>query len=226
MEFTERDLPGFEFITLPVDSLTAADRAGVVELFDACYRQANLDYLEKSLKKLQFVSIARHDEQPAGFAVADTRIIDLPNLPQQAVNLAGLCCVLPEFRRHGLFVELELRAARAGHPPASEHLLLCGRMAHPAAFRTMSRYPTAVPQRGVEPTPWQQQVGLAIAEAYGVDDFDPATFVCRGSGKPIGYPVIEVEVQPEEWEAFAQVDRDRGDSLLGIAWLPNAPPGW
>ena len=41
-----------------------------------------------------------------------------------------------------------------------------------------------------------------------------------------GWPVIEIEATPEEWELFAPVDRSRGDSLLGLAWNPNAPEGW
>lgn len=64
-----------------------------------------------------------------------------------------------------------------------------------------------------------------IARAYGVDQFDPETFVCAGSGTPMG-PIIDVDVQPDEWEAFAQVDPQRGDCLLGLLWTPDAPDGW
>jgi hypothetical protein len=99
-------------------------------------------------------------------------------------------------------------------------------MAHPAAFRVMAGNPTAVPRPGTSPTPWQQEIGRAIADIYGVHSFQPQTFVCKGTGKPIGYPVLEVEVEPKEWEVFRPVDRERGDSLLGIAWSPDAPPGW
>jgi hypothetical protein len=93
-------------------------------------------------------------------------------------------------------------------------------------MRGLTRIPTVVPKPGVRPTPWQQEVGQAIADAFGSHAFDPETFVCIGSGKPIGYPVIEFQVEPEEWEVFRQVNRDRGDSLLAIAWTPNAPAGW
>jgi hypothetical protein len=99
-------------------------------------------------------------------------------------------------------------------------------MAHPASLRGFHRSPTLVPKPGVPPTPWQQEVGRAIAAAYGSQAFDPETFVCVGSGQAIGYPVIEFEVEPWEWEVFRQVNRDRGDSLLAMAWTPDAPPGW
>ena len=99
-------------------------------------------------------------------------------------------------------------------------------MGHPGAFRGLARNPTVVPKPGIRPTSWQQEVGQIIADVYGVDAFDPETFVCVGSGTPTGYPVIELEAEPQEWEVFRPVDRDRGDSLLGIAWGPDGPPGW
>ncbi len=110
--------------------------------------------------------------------------------------------------------------------PPTQRAMTAGRMAHPASYRLMSRNPSAVPRPGVTPTAWQQEVGAAIAAAYGVEEFDPATFVCRGSGTPIGYPVIEIDVPPEEWVVFRPVDRDRGDSVLGISWMGGPPAGW
>lgn len=220
------DFTSFQFATLPAERLSSAQRERVLALFHACYRQANAAYLERSLENLGYVSLAERDGETAGFALGDARVIDLPRLPRQLVVLAGLCCVLPEFRRHGLFMELERHAVMAAEPPPAKRVLNCGRMAHPAAFRTMSPNPGVVPARGVLPTAWQREVGQAIAGVYGVHEFDPQTFVCKGSGAPIGYPVIEVEVAPEEWEVFRAVSRGRGDSLLGIAWSPSAPPGW
>lgn len=90
----------------------------------------------------------------------------------------------------------------------------------------MTQNPTHVPMPGIEPTAWQQEVGQALADIYGVPRFDPKTFVCHGSGVPIGYPKIEMELAPDEWRVFKPVDRDAGDSLLGMAWAPDAPEGW
>jgi hypothetical protein len=72
----------------------------------------------------------------------------------------------------------------------------------------------------------QREVGQTVAEAYGVHGFDPETFVCIGSGRPIGYPNMVLGVDSHEWEIFEPVDRHRGDALLAIAWLPDAPAGW
>lgn len=212
---------------VPTAGLGAADRDAILALFRQNYREANTDYLEKSLHVLAFAALARDASgRPAGFALGEPRVLELPWLGPTPVRLAGLCCVDPAYRRQGLFRRLEHAVLSARELPPAPRWLSAGRMAHPASFRTMSSNPTVVPRRGMRPTPWQQEVGAAIAAAYGTKAFDPETFVCRGAGSPIGWPVIEIEATPEEWELFRPVDRSRGDALLGIAWTPDAPPGW
>lgn len=220
------DLSAFEFRTVAAAELSAGDRGVVFGLFDVAYRQASHAYLEKSLHRLRYLAIATKDGQPAGFALADARVMDLPRLPATTVILAGICCIDPAYRRRGLFSQLERLAAMASGVRPGGRALTAGRMAHPASYRLMSRNPAAVPRPGVTPTAWQQQVGATVAAAYGVEEFDPATFVCRGSGTPIGYPVIEIDVPPAEWVVFEPVNRDRGDSLLGISWMGGPPEGW
>lgn len=202
------------------------ERAEIMALFRATYREANEAYLGQSLEKFRFLATAREAGGLAGFALGESRIVDLPGLPQQAVALAGICCVDERFRRRGLFRRLETAAFLAAGIDLGPRMLSCGRVAHPASFRTMTTHSSHVPRRGVAPTAWQREVGIAVAAAYGVADFDPGTFVCRGGGSPIGYPLLDIEVRPEEWEAFVNVDRSRGDSLLGLCWFPDAPPGW
>jgi hypothetical protein len=152
--------------------------------------------------------------------------MDLPHLPAEVVNLAGICCIAPEFRRRGLFRVLEYHAFMAADLPTHTRRLTCGRMAHPASLRGFGRHPTLLPKPGIRLTPWQQEVGRAIAAAYGNHAFDPETFVCIGAGEPIGYPVIEFDVEEWEWVVFKPVNRDRGDSLLAMMWTPDAPPEW
>jgi hypothetical protein len=224
---TERDLPGFVFRTVPTDGLTTADRQLLAELFDACFRQANQAHLQKLLGQLRTVSVALYGKKPAGFTMSDVRIMDLPRLPQQIVILGGLTCVAPEFHRRGLMMALGSRNFIESAPRWRERALICGRYVHPAVFgRVVGTSERGVPRPGVGPTAWQQEIGKVIADAYGVEDFDPETFICRGPGRPIGYPIIDLQVEPQDWEVFRHIDRDRGDSLLGIVWIPDAPAGW
>jgi len=227
-----RGVEGYEDLELrTVESARVGrdDLAAMHALFDLCYREANHAYLEKSLTVLKHLALAYRNGVLAGFALAEHRVLDLPRLPGTDVNLAGMSCIHPDFRRRRLFVTLERAASLAGGHDITKavRVLGCGRMAHPASFRGMTVNPTVVPKPGVAPTAWQRAVGQAIADAYGVREFDARTFVCRGSGVPIGYPVLDLgDVRPGEWEVFREVDRDRGDSLLGIAWTPGAPEGW
>lgn len=207
-------------------SLSAGERAWVLRLFQTNYRDADPAFVDRSLSVLDRVAFARRDGEVVGFALGESRLMDLPRLPEQRVNLAGLCCIAPHFRRRGLFRELTRLATASESVDEQTRRLFCGRVAHPAAMRNMARLASSIPRPGVRPTAWQQQVGQAIADAYGVVEFDPETFVCIGAGRPIGYPRIEFDVEPEEWEAFAAVDRARGDALLAMAWVPDGPPGW
>jgi hypothetical protein len=221
-----RDLAAFDFRVVETDEVSPQDLQKVFSLFEMNYRQANRTYLEKSLQTLRYLALAEHEGTAAGFGLAECRVMDLPHLPGEVVNLAGICCIAPQFRRRGLFTELERLALAASQVPPHSRRLSCGRMAHPAGMRVFVRHPTVVPKPGVRPTAWQQEVGQAIAAAYGSQAFDPETFVCIGSGQPIGYPIIDFEVEPWEWEVFKQVNRDRGDALLAMVWTPDAPPEW
>jgi hypothetical protein len=222
----ERDFSEFDFTVKETRALSERERGELLRLFELNYRQANPAFLEKSLAMLRHAAMAFHDGVAVGFGLAERRVMDLPRLPDQVVILLGISCIAPEFRRRGLFLKLELLAVSAEAVPERARRLTCGRMAHPAAMRTIARFPTCVPRPGVRPTAWQQEVGRAIAEAYGVHDFDPETFVCIGSGTPTGYPRIEFDVEPHEWEVFKPVDRERGDALLAIAWVPDPPREW
>ena len=212
------------------DGLSARQRDGMHALFDLAYEAADHDYLDRSLTKLGWVALARREDDAdhlVGFSLGDVRTLDLPAVGPTPTLLAGLACVGPDHRRHGLFrylSNLSLRAA--GVMPADGLALGAGRMAHPASMRMVAVAPTVVPKRGRTPSPLQQGVGRVVAEAYGVADFDPTTFVCRGSGKPIGFPRMNQEVEAHEWEVFEPVDRGRGDSLLALIWHGEAPEGW
>lgn len=207
----------------PTADLTPREREIAIELFRANYREANVAYLEKSFGTLKYIAFALSGGTPAGFALGETRIIDLPRLPEQPVALAGICCVGPEFRRRGLFGQLE-RAAMMASGIQQLLWLSCGRMAHPASMRTMRDNPTLVPKPGVPPSAWHREIGQALADIYGVHRFDPETFLCIGGGTPIGYPVMEIAASSEEWDAFRHVDRSRGDALLGMCWQGGAAP--
>lgn len=217
---------------VPSSELTTPRRAAFHRLFDDSYDQADHGYLDRSLERLRFAALATvggpgEEERIVGFALGESRIVDLPRLPAQAVALAGLCCVDGDFRRAGLFRSLETRAISEGvRLQDGERILAAGRMAHPASFRVMRGRVGALPMPGVAPSAFHREVARAVADLYAVSAFDPFTFVCEGSGQPIGDPRVRIEATDAEWQLFSGVDRRRGDSLLALCWIPDAPTGW
>jgi len=212
---------------LKTKELSKDELALIHELFEHAYHQVNHSYLEKSFSILHYIALAMKDNELVGFAVADTIKTSIPRLTNpQIVMLAGICCVNSNYRRLGLFTRLELEAANASkllEPDA--RVLACGRMAHPASFRIMSQSPVTIPKYGVPLSDWHKEVGLKIAELYEIK-IDPETLVVIGKGTPIGYPKMTYDTTEEEKLLFKNVNRDRGDSLLGITWIPNAPEDW
>ncbi len=207
-------------------TLPAARRAAVAALFDATYAEADQTYLAAAMRQLRLIALACDDaERLIGFALGDARLLDLPRLPGTVVRMAGIACVDAAWRRRGVMSALAGRAMLHELPDRPGGLAT-GRMAHPATFRLMGHLPGAVPQVGRVPSEWHRAIAVQIAAAYGATAFDPATFVCRGRGRPIGIPRVTIEASAAEWALFAPVDRSRGDSLLGFAWMGEPPPGW
>jgi hypothetical protein len=218
---------GVELTVASSDALSPSARDALQRLFAIAYDEADSEYLDRSLTTLPWVSMASAEGELVGFSLGDLRELDLPGVGPTPCLLAGLACVDPRHRRHGLFrylSNLSLRAA--GVPPPDRVALGAGRMAHPASMRMVAVAPTLVPKPGVRPSPLQRAVGQCVADAYGVTSFDPETFVCRGSGRPIGFPKMRQDVEPHEWEVFEPVDRSRGDSLLALVWHGDPPDGW
>ncbi len=214
------DIKDIDLRVTSTEALSSDDLARVHELFNHSYHQANHSYLEKSFDRLRYISLAVFREELVGFGVADAVESKLPRLTEpQIVLMGGICCVASNYRRIGLFNKLEKTALEASDMmrPAPRYLA-CGRMAHPASFRVISQTPAVIPKFGVPLSAWQKEIGLKVAELYGVT-INPETLVVIGDGSPCGYPKVSSEVAEEEWLPFKTVDRDRGDSLLGITWV-------
>src|SRR3972149_10606514 len=109
----DRDFSPFDFRVVETAKASTQDLDAAFALFEMNYRQANRAFLEKTLRVLRYLALAEHGGVPAGFAVGECRVMDLPRLPKQAVNLAGICCIAPQFRRQGLFAVLAGRGIGA-----------------------------------------------------------------------------------------------------------------
>ena len=54
-------------------------------------------------------------------------------------------------------------------------------------------------------------------------ELDARTFVVKSKGNIAGYPKVEVEATKNDWKIFKRANRKLGESLLTMAWVPNAP---
>ena len=220
--------PGVEICVGPAAGLEESDLQQVHDLFDRCYAQANHAYLDRSMSRMWYIARAKRHGALLGFTLSDARFEPLPRFDEpQLVLLAGIGCIVPERRRSRLFSHIAALAAGASGllEKATARFLVCGRMGHPAGFRSMKGFPSVVPREGKALSPWHLEIAARVAELYG-SRLKEGSMVIDGGGRPIGWPRIEIDVTDEEWSPFRDVDRDRGDSLLAIAWSPDAPPGW
>ncbi len=221
-------LSGLEFCTVNTDKLTDNQIALIHDCFENNYKHANHKYFDGSLKALRKISMALDTDRLVGFSLAGSLSVSIPRMEkEQLVMLGGIGCIDPHYRRLGLFSRLANLAGgeRESVLDGAERILACARVAHPASFRALRRLPGVIPNEAVPLSKWHLEVGAAIAELYGVQ-LKPGTMIVQGDGTPIGYPNIELDVSDVEWRVFASVDRNRGDSLLGIAWAPTPPEGW
>lgn len=217
-----------EFRTEQTLQLCAKDLSQIHDFFEKNYSQANHAYLDLSLSKLDRIALAFENKQLVGFSLAGSTRMALPRIEtRQAIMLGGIGCIDARFRRQGLFSHL---ASLAGGKPEQvfanvDRVLACARIAHPASFRTIKHLPGSLPKLGQPLSSWHLEIATVVASLYGVT-LKSNSLVVQGCGTPIGYPNIEVEANEQEWLPFADVDRDRGDSLLAIAWAPTVPEGW
>lgn len=222
------DFPGIDFRVGRSDALQADELRAVHDLFERSYQRADHAYLDRSLSRLRYIARAQERGALVGFALADTRMAALPRFEEpQLLLLGGIGCIDPDHRRRGLFSHISRLAARADGPltERAKRFLACGRIAHPASFRAMMQFPSVIPRKGKRISRWHLQIAAAVASLYGVR-LKGDSLIVEGSGAPIGYPRIEIDVAAEEWLPFREVDRERGDSLLTCAWIPDAPCGW
>ncbi|MEM1390812.1 MAG: hypothetical protein AAGG45_07000 [Pseudomonadota bacterium] len=209
-------------------SLSPRQMQAVLTLFAANYDEADPAYIEKSVDTLKYIALATISSRLVGFGFGETRVTPLPRLStSESVALAGMSCVLPNVRQRGLFSQMAFHVlSEGGNIPTDRPYLFCGRMAHAISYRTIEKMsPACVPKAGIPLTEWHQEMLIAAANAFGVA-VDKRTGLVKGSGRPVGYPRLEFDPTQKERLLFKDVDRANGDSLLALAWLPAAPPGW
>lgn len=221
------DVPGVRFHTSELTALPSEERAELRRVFHAAYADASDEFLDAALGRLLRVAYATDQDGWISFALGGSATAVIPEVGPVPVMVAGLMCTDPERRRRGLAYWLSFTAmAGAPMPEGTERFLVAGRAAHAGSLRMIRMNDSALPVAGRPPTRRQQAAATAVAAALGVERLDPGTFRCEGDGASAGTPRVAVDVPAGERAQFAAVDRRRGDTILGLCWMPAAPPGW
>lgn len=225
---------GYSVVSKPLRQRTDEESAGIKALFDVAFDNPGTRYLEEALDTLRNVAIAwAPDGTMAGFALGDWRTIDLPGLEGQTLRIAGLTAVHPDHRRRHLFGELGSKAINRPHYQEGQRDLVCSRLTSEVAYRNYNEQAGFLPSPSAPPSPWQQEVAIAIVELLGERrQLDVRTF--KLCGEPtVGAP--RDSVTNGSWTAPVSVggeqvkvpiDPRQGDALFTLFWMPDAPPGW
>jgi len=80
------DISRLDFEVHEASAISPLQRAQLLGLFQANYRDANPDFIDKSLSVLGRAAFAYDGGEAIGFAMGDTRRMDLPRLPDQPVT--------------------------------------------------------------------------------------------------------------------------------------------
>ena len=109
------------------------------QLFDESYEQANHNYLVASFNTFDWIALGRDKGKLVGFAVGDSKKMQLPRLPEkQSIAMAGIACIHEDYRQGGLFRDLAFSSINAGGAiDPSSPFLFCGRMAHAVSYQTL-----------------------------------------------------------------------------------------
>jgi hypothetical protein len=222
------DTDDVETITVRTPELDAGLRDGLARCFAATYEGGDRNYLDQQLALFDWIAIALRGGDVVGFVPAMVRNLTIDGVGQRRASMPGLSCIDPSARRKGLFASLAGASGRASLEGGPFPDLTGAKFATPASARGLFKAPQAVPRTGMLLDEVHRATGRAVAAALESADFDEETFVCRGPGRPIGNAVLDVDpnVTPEEWARFANVDRSRGDTLLGVNWILDPPPHW
>ncbi|MCZ7576514.1 MAG: hypothetical protein M5U18_05490 [Dehalococcoidia bacterium] len=219
--------PGeFTYRVVEAASIGSADLAIVQALFAENYREANLAYLEKSLGKLRYLALATHvSGAPAGFALGESRMLDLPRLPQTTVRLAGLCCVGMAFRRQGLFVRLEGMVLSEGRVVHGDRWLATGRMAHPGSFRSMSKNGSVVPAGEYVP-PHGSRPSEPRSPPPTAPPSTPRPSSARAAASPSATRSSNSTARPRSGSSSPRSIAPRATPSSASAGAPMPPPRW
>lgn len=202
---------------------TAVSDAELEAMADLCAEGPNpftVGFLSKQTELWVLLTEAREGSRLRGFVFST-----LERIGGTPVVILGAGSVARTSRRSTVLAALiaeQLHRAVMAFP--DEDVLMGIRMNDPATFEAFKVLSGAIPRPGHHANGEERAWGRRLAKRYRIGNsvYDPRTFVAAGDGGQPG--VLDYEsarperIDPELVALLSDVRRERGDSLVAVAW--------
>src|SRR5215210_6600856 len=208
-----------QVMTKDCTALSDSDLAEMADLCEAVSNGFEFGVLSKQAEAWVLVSMARRDDVLCGFSFCTLERIG--GTPSVLIGLASIercpeaAEILASLGRD------QLRRAVLAFP--DEDVLIGTRMVHGNAFELYAELNDIVPRPGHKASGEERAWGRRLAKRFGAEGrVDDRTFLITGTGDTP--PALDHEcvdrssLDPAVIAFFADLDRSRGDALIGFGW--------
>ena len=174
--------------------------------------------LSKMAEAWVLITQAREGDKLRGFSFCT-----LERIGGTPCVLVGLASVARNAKRDSVLKALmadQYRRAVLAFP--DEDVLVGTSYIYASGYESFKNLEDIVPRPGHKPTGEERAWGRRLAKRFGLDSYDDRAFIAAGDG---AYPACldhaslkPESADPEVQAFFADVDADRGDTLIAFGW--------
>ncbi|MCB1029491.1 MAG: hypothetical protein KDB24_17195 [Microthrixaceae bacterium] len=210
----------FETYTKDCTALSDAELTEMADLAAECERGFDVGLLSKQREEWVLVTLIREGEALAGYCYST-----LERIGGTPAVLVGLAYVRrSDDRDEVLGAVMSACYHRALMAFPDEDVLLGCRMVNPGAMSAFEKLEDIHPHPEVEAGGEERQWGRRLAKRFGIgaSRYAAKTFTVEGDGSfppCLDFkPLDTASVDPKVAELFAELDAERGDSLITYGW--------
>jgi hypothetical protein len=208
-------------IEVTTKDCTQLSDAELAEMADICAEgpsRFEAGLLSKQAEAWVLVSLAREGAGLKGFSFCT-----LERIGGTPCVLIGLASVKRTAKRDSILKAMmndQYRRAVLAFP--DEDVVVGTRLVDGGGFEAFKNLEDIVPRPGHRASGEERAWGRRLAKRFGIDSYDDRAFIAKGDGSypaALDHESLKPEGIPADVAAFfADVDAERGDSLVGFGW--------
>ena len=208
-------------IQVETKDCTALSDSELAEMADLCAEGPSLyesGLLSKTAEAWVLISQARDAGKLKGFSFCT-----LERIGGTPCVLIGLASVKRTAKRDSILKAMmsdQYRRAVLAFP--DEDVVVGSRLVDGGGFEAFKNLEDIVPRPGHRASGEERAWGRRLAKRFGIDSYDDRAFIAKGDGSypaALDHESLKPESIPADVAAFfADVDADRGDSLVAFGW--------